>query len=257
MRLVSFAAVWLIGGMILIPSLAIVPWQLTLPADWGGWFNPYSRLGLIETVQRNFADTDAFVQAVVRVATALVAAGFFARVLARSFCPRADLKADPLSGQTRRLLDLVTMISVVALIVGWQSTSGVLLVSSVFAWLTKGFWKSGTSGDSERTDALGRFSIMLPVALALQVLLWRPLMQWGYWPSAPSIIEGTGNGDMDASRGVLLGFALATLFIPLWLKEPSPADQKETNDHEFEEGESNAERDSTNDQDSARQKLSS
>ena len=231
MRLVTFAGIWLIGGIVLIPSLAIVPWQLTLPEDWVSIFDPYARLGLRETITQNFMKGDALVQTLVRVATALVAAGFFARVLARAFCPEADLKTDPLSGQTRRLLDLVGMFSVVALIVGWQSTSGVLLAASILACLAKR-WLVEKNGDTPAaTDAMGRFSLMLPVALSLQVLFWRPLMEWGYWPSAPlnfssasesiraSAYEGLG---MGSSRGTILWFAFATLFTPLWLREPRP-----------------------------------
>lgn len=249
MRLVTFAGIWLIGAMVLMPSLGIVPWQLTVPEDWASSLDPYSSLGWGQIVVQNFSDSDAFVQALVRVATALVAAGFFARVLARAFCPEADLKTDPLSGQTRRLLDLVGMISVVALIVGWQSTSGVVLAASVLGCLVTRWLAQKTPKAPASTDAMGRFSLMLPVALTLQLLFWRPLMEWGYWPSAPALpstpalssapawsnipvgidsasesqtpsgFESLGIG---STRGTILWFALATLFIPLWIREPKP-----------------------------------
>lgn len=224
-RLVIFAIAWLIGGMLLIPSLAIVPWQLQLPEGWIVESRHLGSFGLKDQIAKNFQDATRFIEAFVRVATALVAAGFFARVLARSFCPKADLKTDPLGSQTRRLLDLVAIIAVAAVLVGWQSISAVLLVASLLAvvatrWL-----------GADRTDALGRFSLMMPIALALQILFWRPLMETGYWPSGP-MVEGPilggptpkspGSSEEvgdQTSRGVLLGFALATLLIPLWLHE--------------------------------------
>lgn len=212
-RLVVFASVWLIGGMMLLPSLAIVPWQLTLPDGWmhsalGRYHSGWGQQG-----GEHLQDASAFVDVLVRIATALVAAGFFARVLARAFCPRADLKIDPLSNQTQRLLDLVALISVPALLIGWQSVSGVLLLASVFAVIARRCFRPN------RTDAFGRFALMMPVALAIQLLFWRPLMESRCWPSAPG-------PESASSRGVLLGFAMVTLLIPLWLRE-NPRDRIE------------------------------
>ncbi|EMI40500.1 A24 family peptidase [Rhodopirellula sp. SWK7] len=230
-RLVLFATFWLVGGMLLVPSAAVVPWQLKLPAAWppSDWMFAGGRP----------FDPATLVQSFVRVLTALVAAGFYARVLARAFCPRADLKLDPLGDQTSRLLDLVLLIAVVSILIGWQATSGVLLFASLLACGVGVFFskptnktpaatntgidseitgpeishvspslRSSTGFVSADTDALGRFSLCLPVALLLQILLWRSLALSDWWPSE------------QAPRGVLLGFALATLFIPLWLREP-------------------------------------
>ena len=221
-KLVLFAAGWLMIGMILIPSLAVVPWQLSLPTGWkqlvggtnaSGYFRSRS---LIQTLTENLGNVPLFVQSLVRIATSLVAAGFFARVLARAFCPNADLKSDPLGGHTRKLVDLVLMLSMVSLIVGWQSTSGVIVAASVLARIAKRWFPPS------RTDAMGRFSLCLPIALALQILLWRPLMESGFWPSAP-----TG---VDADRGLILGFAIATLCIPLWLRDSAIQDPEPIQD---------------------------
>lgn len=217
-RLVYFAAAWLMIGMILVPALASVPWQLTLPEGWYTLINgePRARHStpahLGEAILQNLANVPLLINTLVRILTALVAACFFARVMARALCPQANLKTDPLSNHTQRLVDLVMMIAVVALTVGWQSTSGVLIAASLFACVA-GRWFG-----PDRTDAMGRFSLCLPVALALQVLFWRPLMDSGFWPSAPTLA--------GSNRGVILGFAMATLCIPLWLRQSaSPESQ--------------------------------
>ncbi|WP_322975116.1 A24 family peptidase [Aporhodopirellula aestuarii] len=240
-RLITFAAIWLIGGMLIVPSTAIVPWQLSVPLQWpprdwtfagGGRFDPAT-----------------LVQSLLRVLTALVAAGFYARVLAKSFCPRADLKLDPLGDQTARFLDLVLLIAVVSILVGWQATSGVLIAASVLAWLlgrilsrranvprpldndeselaisstdVPAKTRAATGFVEAHTDALGRFSLCLPVALLLQILFWRSLSLSGWWPSE------------QAPRSVLLGFALATLLIPLWLRERRQPDRSSFQNDDF------------------------
>lgn len=209
-RLVVFAGVGLIGGMLLFPALAIVPWQLPgaelseaglsvqerLP---GG--TPWPPVDWLLSPDEGFSSV-VLVQSIVRVLTALVAAVFFARVLGRGFCRQADLKLDPLGEATLRLVDLVKMIAVVSILVGWQASSGVLIAASLLAW--------GGQGVFRNTDALGRFSLALPVALLLQLMFWRGLANSGWWPSEQS------------PRFVLLGYALGTLLIPIWLGEQPP-----------------------------------
>ncbi len=200
MRLVTFSAIWLVGGLLVFPSLAIVPWQFVRPTPWP----PQDWL-----LAGNVAlDPAIFVQVSVRILTALVAAGFFARVLARAFCPRADLKLDPLGDQTARLVDLAILIAVVALLVGWQATSGVLIVGSLMA---RTWQRSSVAQVSEgqSISAMGRFALSMPIVLTLQIVFWRPLAESQWWPSE------------QASRSVLLGFSLGTLLIPWWLRDAS------------------------------------
>lgn len=265
-RLVVFAAIWLVGGIMVLPSAAVVPWQLDTPKPWPptDWI-----------LNRHTAfDATTLVQSFVRILTALVAAGFYGRVLARVFCPRADLKLDPLGDQTSRLIDLVLLISVVSIVAGWQATAGVLILGSVLASISRIFFKntpnkaaastslsidtsasantsaptaitdpadetaeeinlsafsestvssSSTGFVSARTDALGRFALLLPIALLIQVLFWKPLAESGWWPSE------------QAPRGVLLGYALGTLFIALWLREPPPRSEPEISSEDLPE----------------------
>lgn len=204
-RLVAFAAIVLLGGMFALPMAAAVPWQMVVPADWPleSWWSSGDEVAV------------TLVQIGVRLLTALVAAGFFARVLAKSFCPAADMKMDPLGKSTKRLIDLVVVIAVPAVIVGWQAVMGVIVIAAIFAKAIETF------RFAEAKDALGRFAISLPVALAVQLLLWRALVASELWPSE------------QASRsGVIVSF-LSVLAIPLWLNEtrervedvgePSPA----------------------------------
>ncbi len=128
-------------------------------------------------------------------------------MLAKSCCPNADLKHDPLGEQTGRLIDLTQLIAVVALIVGWQATSGVLIVTSLLAWLLGRMYENPMDA-AVRADVLGRFAVSLPVVLTLQIVFWRPLSQSGWWPSE------------QATPHVLMAYGLATILIPLWLRDP-------------------------------------
>jgi leader peptidase (prepilin peptidase)/N-methyltransferase len=197
-RLVGFSAVWLVGGLLVFPSLAIVPWQFIRPTPW-----PPQDWLLAGHVA---LDPAIFVQAGVRILTAFVAAGFFARVLAKAFCPRADLKLDPLGDQTSRLVDLVILIAVVALLVGWQATSGVLIASSLLARFLRQT-AVGRVSKTQSFSAMGQFALSMPIVLTLQIVFWRALAESQWWPSE------------QASRPVLLGFSLGTLLIPLWLRD--------------------------------------
>lgn len=196
--LMAFAGLWLIGGQLVCPSFGIVPWQVTVPSGWppSDWL-----------ISGHFVvDSAVQVHAVVRVLTSLAVAGLFARILARAICPRADLKLDPLGEQTGRLIDLTYLIAAVALMVGWQATSGILIATSLLAWL----WSRaiGNRKDtSVQCDAFARFAVCLPVVLTMQVVCWRPLSQSGWWPSE------------QASPNLILGYGLATFLIPLWLHE--------------------------------------
>ncbi|WP_315852701.1 A24 family peptidase [Allorhodopirellula solitaria] len=197
--LVIFAAVWLMGGQLLCPSLGIVPWQMTVPTDWppADW---------LQSGQWTF-DSAMVTNALMRLLTALAAAAFFARVLARACCPHADLKLDPMGEQTGRLIDLTLLIAVVSLMVGWQATSGVLVAASGLAWL----WGRIIEQDvavADRHNALARLAVCLPVVLTCQIVLWRSLSQSGWWPGEHS------------SPGLIMAYGLGTLLIPLWLRDP-------------------------------------
>lgn len=199
--LAIFAGLWLIGGLLACPSLAIVPWQRVVPAGWppSDW---------LHTGDFVF-DMALEVHAVMRVLTALAAGAFFARVLAKSCCPHADLKLDPLGEQTGRLVDLTLLIVVVALLVGWQASSGVLIVASLLAWAWGRTCRRhrDAGGAAFDPDALGRFAVCLPVVLVMQIVAWRPLSQSGWWPSE------------QATPQLLMAYGLVTLLIPLWLRD--------------------------------------
>ncbi len=63
-----FAGLWLMGGLLICPSLGIVPWQMAVPSGWP----PSDWLVSGELVIESAVE----VQAIVRVLTALAAAGF-------------------------------------------------------------------------------------------------------------------------------------------------------------------------------------
>ncbi|WP_315857264.1 A24 family peptidase [Rhodopirellula halodulae] len=206
-RLTLFAAATLIGGMFALPQTMVVPWQWVSggieeisvqwpPQAWWVKDTDPMRGGLVQV------DAAALLTQIgMRILTALVAAGFFARVLAKSFCPAADMKLDPLGASTRRLIDLTILLAVPSVVVGWQATMGVILIAAAISkWLqTREFTHS--------RDSLGRFAVSLPVAVAIQLLLWRGLVASQLWPS-----------EQASQIGLIVPF-FAILTIPLWLNE--------------------------------------
>ncbi len=100
-RLIAWALLATIVPMVAMPSLMIVGWQFQRPD---------------QSISQG-----VYLDAIMRVLTALVAAGFFGRSLARGLCPAADPKLNPLGGDTKRLLDLVAILAIPAIVVGWQA----------------------------------------------------------------------------------------------------------------------------------------
>ncbi|EMI20995.1 peptidase A24A domain protein [Rhodopirellula maiorica SM1] len=197
-RLSGTAAVMLIGGMLIVPSVMTVPWQMQVSARWRG--------------------DGLYFDALMRVITALVAATFLGRCLARGLCIGADPKLDPLGKSTIRLVDLITMIAVPALVLGWQSLPAVLVVGACIALALGRVLPSST-------DMLGRFAIAMPITLCLSILLWRPLHAAAFWPSDGS------------SPWVLLAAAALLLITPTWLRERQTLEGQslpfdEPNDHD-------------------------
>ena len=100
-RLIMFGLAAVILPMLVFPWLMVVTWQVVRAEDW----LPYGR----------------YLDALMRILTALVAASIFGRSLTRGFCPSADPKLNPLGSDTRRLFDLIAVIAIPGVIVGWQS----------------------------------------------------------------------------------------------------------------------------------------
>ncbi len=208
-KLIGFAAVAIALVPLAWPHLLVVTWmQLPAvvspsPADVG--------------VGPTWRDGATTIDAIIRVITALAAAGLAGRSLARGFCPTADLKLNPLGSGSKRLIDLIVMISVPAIVVGWQALSAVLLIASLAAVAVGGLFN--------RTDALGRFGLMMPVALTVQLVSWRPADQIRFWPSETS------------DPWTILVAAAAVLCIPMWLSErPAPVDQETPQPSDVDDG---------------------
>jgi len=191
-NLAFFAFAVTVVPVLVYPELMVVPWQMEVSDDW----RPGGR----------------YVDAMIRVITALVAATALGRYLAKGFCPTADPKLDPLGKSTVRLIDLIVILSIPALLVGWQASPAVIVLAGVLA-----FWMRPIL--PLRCDALGRFAISMPVALTFQIVFWRRLdsadpetgLQFPLWPSE------------NTSPGIMLFWLFMVGMIPLWLRE-SPSD---------------------------------
>lgn len=193
-NLTSFALAVTALPLLTYPTLMVVPWQMEVQDDW----RPEGR----------------YVDAIIRIITALVAATALGRYLAKGFCPTADPKLDPLGKSTVRLIDLIVILSIPALLVGWQASPAVIVLAGVLA-----FWIRPIM--PQRCDALGRFAISMPIALTFQLVFWRRLdsadtttgLPFPLWPSE------------NSSPGIMLFWLFMLGMVPLWLRE-SPSDNK-------------------------------
>ena len=184
-RLVLFAILVVAVPMIAYPALMIETWQTTRPDDW----NP-----------------DAlYIDAVMRVVSALVAAGLLGRSLAAGLCPTADPKLDPLGKGTAKLMDLVVVIAIPSLVVGWQVIPAVVVVASLITAVLRRTIRL-------QSDTLGYFCLAMPIALTMQLVFWRWLHGVAFWPSDQS--------SSQAAPWVILGWAALALAAPAWLREP-------------------------------------
>ncbi|WP_200836519.1 A24 family peptidase [Roseiconus lacunae] len=190
--------------MLVYPTLMVVPWQASRPDMWfpGG--------------QR--------IDALMRLVTAVVAAAFVGRVLAKGLCPTADLKLDPLGKGTSRLVDLIAMLSMAAILVGWQSFPAIVVVTAMMSVLLRPLLatipindrpgaaeqtNSGSASQLESRGAMEAFAFALPFATTLHLAFWRTLWSFDYWPSDRS------------DRWVVISWSLAVLVVPVFLRDRS------------------------------------
>ncbi|WP_315852916.1 prepilin peptidase [Roseimaritima sediminicola] len=176
-RLVWWCLGLVIVPMLLWPPLQVVPWEVRAAADW----QPRSHLS-----------------AVLRVVTGAAAAGVLARALAVSLFPTANIKLDPLGKDTGRLMDLIAITALAGIVVGWQALLSVLVLACALAIGLRRRLPTG--------DALGALAVAMPVALTIQLLLWRVLDAQTYWP-------GT-----HAAPWVILTAAFVVLAAGWWLR---------------------------------------
>jgi leader peptidase (prepilin peptidase)/N-methyltransferase len=192
-RLVAGSLAAVVVPMLIYPSLMTVPWQMQVSSQWR-------------------ADGQ-FLDAVARVVSSLAAATILGRYLAQSLCPGADPKLDPLGRSTGRLMDLIVVLAIPGIIVGWQALIAVTVVGSLLATVLQRLIRP-------QREALGRFAIAVPISLTIQIVAWRHL-------SAPILNRDDEIGtwlwpSSGGSPWVVLAWLLIASLIPCWLKNPSP-----------------------------------
>jgi leader peptidase (prepilin peptidase)/N-methyltransferase len=184
--LVAFGLV--IVPMLAIPGVAVVPWQVTMEPGW--------------------QSDGKYLDALMRIVTGLAAAVVIARSLARYLSPTADPKLDPLGRGTARLMDMVAILSVPAVVVGWQAVLAVTVLAIVIAFtLSKLF--------ANQRDSLALLGIGVAFAMTIQLALWRTLHGFQYWPS------------VNTSPFVILAWAALVLVLPRCIRE-TPASRAES-----------------------------
>ena len=136
--------------LLVYPPATVVPWQTNTPADW-----PPQEIDVV----------GGLMNALLRVLTALVASVFFARLFSQRWLPDADLKMNPLGGQTVGLVDLMVVIGLPSMVLGWQATPLVLL----FALLITDVLRR----PFVQLDVHQRFALAMPVAMSIHIAIWR------------------------------------------------------------------------------------
>ena len=179
-KVVVFSLAAVIIPILAWPTFMVVHWKSPRPDQW--W--PHGQ----------------YLNAVMRVITGLVAAAIMGRSLAKGLCPNADPKMNPLGGDTKKLIDLIIILAIPAVTVGWQASLAITLMASAIALVISPFVP-------RNLDALARFAISIPVVLAIQITLWRQLDNAWIWPSE------------NSDPRVLLAFGAMVLCIPIWLND--------------------------------------
>ncbi len=178
--LVTVSLALIIVPQLSYPALSVVPWQVAMDAQWR-------------------AD-GKYLDAAMRIITGLTAAVVIARSLSRFLSPTADPKLDPLGQGTARLMDLIAMLAVPAVIVGWQAGLAVTVLAALIAYALRLVMRD--------RDGLSRLSVSLPIVLTVQLCLWRPLHEIAYWPS------------VGTTPMVTVAWAALVLVIAIGLREP-------------------------------------
>jgi leader peptidase (prepilin peptidase)/N-methyltransferase len=163
--LAIFSLVCAIVPMLIYSPLMVVPWQAVAPPSW-----PPGEQGLSSRI---------ILESAMRVATALTAATILSRVIGQRLFPSADLKMAPLSVETNRLFDLIVMVSLPSLLVGWQAIPATLLMALLLAMLVRRRLPVESEG-------LAAVAIAIPVATCIQISCWRLTYHIPFWPSAES-----------------------------------------------------------------------
>jgi len=170
----------LILPILISPGVAVVPWQVVISANW--------------------RSDGRYLDAVMRVITGVVAAVLIGRSLARYLSPEADPKINPLGRDTARLMDVIAMLLVPAIVVGWQSSLAVTIVAVLIAYAIPVVMPNCR-------DSLARLGFGLVIALTMQLGCWQWLHSIAFiWPTVGS------------PAPTILAWSAAILFLPRWLK---------------------------------------
>lgn len=161
--------------MLVVPNFAVVPWTVRETDLW--------------------SPAGQYLNAAMRVLTGGAMAVMLARMMVKYLCPAADPKLNPLGESTARLIDLVMLLAVAAILVGWQASIPVTVIAILIgAAVPAMFIHDG--------DPLARFALGLPIATTIQVSYWDLLHRWTIWPS------------VNTSAGITLAWAAAILLLP-------------------------------------------
>lgn len=173
-RLVASCFALLALPMLAYPTLAVVPWSVNEVAQW--------------TAQGQYLG------AMMRLATGLAAAVVLARLLGRWLCPDADPKLNPLGEQTARLLDLIALLGLVGMVIGWQGLIGLTTIAVLGG-------RNVAARLLPTRDRLGQLAITLPGLLTMQLVFWDDLHRNPWWPS------------VNTAPGVTLGWVAAVIVL--------------------------------------------
>ena len=183
-KLVGVSLGIVILPILISPGVAVVPWQVAMNANW--------------------QSDGRYLDAAMRVITGAAAAVLIGRSLARYLSPEADPKINPLGRDTARLMDIIAMLIVPAVVVGWQASLAVTNVAVLITYAIPIVMPNCR-------DSLSRLGFGLTIALTLQLGCWQWLHSMAMvWPTVGS------------PSTTILAWAAAILVLPRWLRVARP-----------------------------------
>ncbi|MEL6897275.1 MAG: prepilin peptidase, partial [Planctomycetota bacterium] len=168
LKMVGILLAFILVPLLIYPSLAVVPWPLTVPHDW----MPYDP-------QYGFTGTLGYANLGMRILTAVIAGVFSALLIRPNVYPNADPKIDPLGRSTGRMIDGMVVLICASLIVGWQALPLALLIAIILA-IVLGRLVPAISRGCRSSSLL---AIFLPIATTIVVITWNQAYQNPWVPS--------------------------------------------------------------------------
>jgi leader peptidase (prepilin peptidase) / N-methyltransferase len=195
-RLTSLSIVLAAAVLIVVPKFTVVSWKILATAKF-------------------YDGTGDTIGGLLRVLSALVVSSIIGGTLARRICQSTDSTLNPLPSNLRRLLDLIGLLSLAFLVIGWQSGLSLVAVSIILAAISQRLFDRAILNSKWR-DPLSALAVSIPVSLSLHLFLWKTLHRLWVWPSDVAPV-------LTIVVWAIVALLLSSLLIPMQIPQSSIA----------------------------------